>query len=276
MKIAVLSDVHGNVPALEAVFDDLDQWRPDQVIFNGDVVNRGPYSLRCLQLIHKHYPSAQLLKGNHENFVLSCAESLQNPDVPEYDLYRFTYWTAKTLGQTVEDIKQWPDHLDLTELDDGSTFHIIHGSRLGNRSGIEPGTPDEELAAKLGAPCDLFIASHTHKPLVRRFNGTLVVNTGSVGQPFDGDPRAAYGRFSYRNGQWCAEIARVDYNQQTALRDFAESGFLEEGGPLARLIRREIQLTQMHLGKWMTRYLAKIKSSEITVAEAVNEYLATV
>jgi predicted phosphodiesterase len=171
MKIAVLSDVHGNVPALEAVFDDLDQWRPDQVIFNGDVVNRGPYSLRCLQLIHKQYPSAQLLKGNHENFVLSCAESLQNPDVPEYDLYRFTYWTAKTLGQTVEDIKQWPDHLDLTELDDGSTFHITHGSRLGNRSGIEPGTPDEELAAKLGTPCDLFIASHTHKPLVRRFNG---------------------------------------------------------------------------------------------------------
>lgn len=275
MKIAVLSDIHGNVPALEAVFDDLEQWRPDQVIFNGDVVNRGPYSLRGLQCIHKHYPSAHLLKGNHENFVLSCAETPQNPDTPEFDLYRFTHWTANTLGQTVEDIRLWPDHLDLTELEDGSTFHITHGSRLGNRSGIEAETPDEELAAKLGAPCDLFIASHTHKPLVRRFNGTLVVNTGSVGQPFDGDPRASYGRLSYSRSRWCAEIARVDYNQQSALQDFAESGFLEQGGPLARLIHREIRLSQMHLGRWMTRYLARIKSSEITVTEAVDEYLAS-
>lgn len=184
MKIAVVSDVHGNVPALEAVVDDIEKWHPDEVIVNGDLVNRGPYSLMGLRYIQKCYPLAHILKGNHESFVLACADKQRDPAEPDFDLYRFTYWTANNLGQAIEEIKDWPDHLDLTELDGGSTFHITHGSRLGNRSGIYAETCDDELAAKLGDPCDLFVASHTHKPLIRHFNETLVVNTGSVGQPF--------------------------------------------------------------------------------------------
>jgi predicted phosphodiesterase len=275
MKIAVLSDIHGNVPALEAALEDLERWRPDEVIVNGDLVSRGPYSLEVLRLLQTRRPDCRFLTGNHETFVLSCADATPDPDDPTFDLRRFAHWSADRLGAAVEEIRAWDDHLDLTDLDDGSSVHITHGSRLGNRSGIQPETSDDDMAAKLGDPRDLFIGSHTHRPLLRRFNGTLVVNTGSVGQPFDGDPRSAYGRFTFRDGAWEAEIARVAYDKPRAERDFIDSGFVDECGPLAGLIFLEHRQNRMHCGPLMHRYHGAIKAGEISVADAVSQYLET-
>lgn len=274
MKIAVLSDVHGNVPALEAVLEDIDRWSPDEVIVNGDLINRGPYSLECLCLIQERLPACRFLKGNHESWVLACVDKPQRlEDCPD-DLQRMGYWTFAQLGQEkVEEIQHWADHLDLTGLEGGASFHVTHGSRLGYSDGIHPETSDDELEAKLGDPRDLFIASHTHKPMVRRFNGALVINTGSVGQPFDRDPRSAYGRFTFRNGEWHAEIARVAYDKERAERDFTESGFLDGAGSLARLIQLEHRHCRTHVAPWRRRYLQAVKASEMTLADSVDAYL---
>jgi len=272
MKIAVLSDIHGNVPALEAVIDDIQAWGPDRVIVNGDLVSRGPCSLACLELLERRLPECTLLKGNHETFVLSCADQAPDPDSPTHELNRFARWSARQLGGAVERIRPWAEEVDFTDLEGGSSFHVTHGSRLGNRDGIHPELEDDALAARLGAPRALFVGSHTHRPLMRRLNGTLVVNTGSVGQPFDGDPRAAYGRFTFRSGRWHADIARVAYDRGQAERDFRESGFLDAGGPLAGLIFQEFREARMLVGRFMARYLAAIKARELTAAEALARY----
>lgn len=274
MKLAILSDIHGNLPALTAVLDDIERWRPNQVIVNGDLVSRGPYSLECLRLLQMRFPQAHYLTGNHETYVLRCADEPADPDSPTLDIDRFADWALRQLGPAVEELRAWADHLDLTELDEGASVHITHGSRLGNRDGISARTQDEDLPAKLGAPRDLFVGSHTHKPLLRHFNGTLVVNTGSVGQPMDDDARAAYGRFTLQSGRWQAEIARVDYDKAQAERDFVDSGFLAEAGPMARLIYRELCESHAHAGPWRHRYLEAIKARQITVAGAVEAYLA--
>lgn len=274
MKLAVLSDIHGNVPALEAVLADLERWRPDEVIVNGDLVSRGPYSLECVRLLHTCRPGCRFLSGNHEDLVLRCADSEPDETDATFELRRFAHWTCERLGfGVVEELRSWPDHLDLTGLEGDSSLHVTHGSRLGNRDGIRAESSEDHLAAQLGDPRDLFIGSHTHRPLLRHFNGTLAVNTGSVGQPFDGDPRSAYGRFELRDGRWRAEIARVRYDKAQAERDFIDSGFVDECGPLARLIQLEHRQNRMLVGPWVARYLPSVKNGEISVADGVAEFL---
>lgn len=276
MRIAVLSDIHGNVPALEAVLQHIERWGADQVIVNGDLVSRGPYSLRCLRLLQERLPGCRFLKGNHETFVIASADRHadgDDPADPTFDLRRLGHWVRRQLGPAVDEIRGWEDHVDLSGPGDRASVHITHGSRRGNRDGIHSGTGDDELTDKLGQPPHLFVCSHTHKPLMRRFNGMVIVNTGSVGQPFDGDPRAAYGQFTLERGQWRADIGRVGYDKARAERDFVDSGFVDECGPLARLIRLEHQQSRAHVAPWRRRYLEAVEAAQITVAAAVDEYL---
>ncbi|MFO7594138.1 MAG: metallophosphoesterase family protein [Pseudomonadota bacterium] len=275
MKIAVLSDVHGNVPALEAVLEDIVRWGADELIVNGDLINRGPCSLDVLRLVRREWPEARMLRGNHENWVLRTASDGHKPDSTTYEIDRFAHWTVAQLGTELEQLSDWDDHLDLTDLEGGS-LHITHGSRLGDRRGIQPECEGEELAQKLGDPRDLFIASHTHRAFTRRFNGTLLINTGSVGQPFDGDPRAGYARVQFRQGRWQGEIRRVAYDRERAIADFENSGFLDEGGALTRVILREFIEARMHVGPWRRRYLEAVKAGEIGVAESVQRYLSEI
>jgi predicted phosphodiesterase len=272
MKIAVLSDVHGNVPALEAVLEDIARWQPDEVIVNGDLVNRGPCSLDVLQLLQREQPAARLLRGNHENWLVCSSSQVPDLESVTHEIDRFAHFALRQLGKQIEEIAHWDDYLDLTELEGGS-LHITHGSRKGDRHGISPETEGDELNERLGDPRDLFIGSHTHRAFSRIHNGNLVVNTGSVGQPFDHDERAAYVQLLFHNGQWQAESVRVTYDRSRAIADFADSGFFDEGGALTRVIFREFLEARVHVGPWRRKYLEAIRAGEIGVVESVDRYL---
>jgi predicted phosphodiesterase len=272
MKLAVLSDIHGNLPALEAVLDDVQRWNPDRVIINGDVINRGPDSLGCLQLIEEQLNGCYILKGNHEEFVLECAQKPFIAGNQRHELRRFAHWTIEQLGTRLQQVRDWHEDLDLID-PDGGELHITHGTRLGKRDGIGQKTAPEKLPAKLGDPKQLFITAHTHQPLVLDYEGTLVVNTGSVGSPFDRDPRAAYGRFTFHAGRWNAEIIRLAYDRARTERAYEETGFLEGGGPFARILLAELRQSRGHMAPWMRRYERAVLDGEITVEKAVTDYL---
>lgn len=275
MKFAVISDIHGNLPALDAVLADLEQWDPEHVVVNGDLVNRGPDSAGCTDRLKERLPDALCTRGNHDNLVLECTEGPLDPADPAYEIRRMSRWTAEQMGGGRLDIlRAWPGHLTWQGPSWG-TVHMTHGSRINDRDGISPKTPDEALTEKVGEGVDLFICSHTHQPMLRRWRDTLVVNTGAVGQPFDGDPRAAYGRFTFVRGEWHAEVRRVAYNQAQALRDFYDRGFIDGAGPLARVVYREIEVGRGLLLGWMRRYAEAVKEGEIDLDRAVNEYLAS-
>lgn len=272
MKIAVLSDVHGNLPALEAVLDDIARWQPDEVIVNGDLVNRGPLSLEVLQLMQREYPEARLLRGNHENWLVRSSSLAPDLESHTYEIDRFAYFALRQLGKKIDDIAHWDDHLDLTDLEGGS-LHITHGSRKGDRHGISPETEGDELIERLGDPRDLFVGSHTHRAFRRLHNGNQVVNTGSVGQPFDSDERAAYVQLQFLGGRWQVQGVRVAYDRERAIRDFQQSGFLDQGGALTRVIFREFLEARVHVGPWRRKYLAAVQAGEISVVDAVERYL---
>lgn len=274
MKIAVISDIHGNLPALQAVTAHLQNWEPDLVVVNGDIVNRGPLSEACLHFVQdqRHRHGWQVVKGNHEDFLIDCAHPNAPQRGPEYEIMQFAHWAYRQLNGDISVLRAMPDKF-VQMAPDGSEFRVVHASMRSNRDGIYPGASDEELWKQIAPVPAVFVTAHTHRPMIRRFNDTLVVNVGSVGAPFDGDNRASYGQFVWTQAGWEAEIVRLDYDRAQTERDYVESGFLAGGGPLAQLMLVELRRAGGLIYRWATRYQDAVLSGEISIAASVHDLL---
>lgn len=304
MKLAVLADIHSNLPALQAVLDHIDAWRPDAVVVAGDVVNRGPRPVECLELVMQRVQREGwlLVRGNHEDYVLTHVVPDPSLRPIEREVYQNSYWTYVALGvQVAGGLADWPLAVSL-QAPDGSEVRVTHASMRGNRDGIFPWTTDEVLREQMGhPPALLFCVGHTHRPLARTLDGRLIVNVGAAGLPFDGDPRASYGQFTWRHGDgqggggrqstgrqgadqqgagqhggWQAEIVRLDYDRTVAEADFAASGFLDEGGPLSLLILEELRHARSYIGEWVNAYWDAVMAGEVSIEESVRRFLAEV
>lgn len=275
MRIAVFSDVQANIQAFEVVAEDIDRWDPDLVIMAGDLVNRGPSNAECLSLFVDRATQKGWLPivGNHEEWVLRCFD--EPPANPlEAEMRRFTDWAAAQIGAADGEVmRDWPDHLLLQGTGD-AWVHVTHGSMAGNRAGVSQSLSDDQLRERLPENVSLFIGGHTHKVHQRRFGDTDVVNVGSVGSPFDLDERASYGRFELRDGRWHTHILRLPYDRAATERDFHDSGFLDEGGPLARIIFEEWKCADMRIRYWAERYQAAVLAGDIGLAESVDAFFA--
>ena len=97
-----------------------------------------------------------------------------------------------------------------------------------------------------------FCVGHTHQPLVRHSNHTLVVNAGAAGMPLDGDWRVSYAQLTLMNAGWQGEIIRLEYDRDQADRDFAGGRLVKGGGPLARIMQRELQVASGLLYTWLS------------------------
>ncbi|MFQ5616254.1 MAG: metallophosphoesterase family protein, partial [Anaerolineales bacterium] len=153
MKLAVLADIHANLPALQTVTGHIEAWNPDRVIVAGDVINRGPRSPECLAFILEKQATAgwQVLKGNHEDYIIAHTK----PDAPQsgplLDIYRHTIWTLQQLNGDVSAFENWPDTICFAG-PDGQEVRVTHASMLGNRRGIFPAMDEAELTRRVGEP----------------------------------------------------------------------------------------------------------------------------
>jgi hypothetical protein len=275
MRVAVFSDVQANLQAMQVVVDDILAWRPHLVVMNGDLVNRGPTNLPCLELFDalRRRRAWLPLRGNHEDWVMHCAE--QPPDSPvEADMRRFTDWAAQELGEKRALMSDWPDHLSFPGPKGEHWVHVTHGSMKGNRLGVSQNVSEAELAERLPEDVALFVGAHTHKALHRRFRGMEIINVGSVGSPFDGDTRASYGRLEYRNSGWHSEIVRLSYDRAATERAFRDSGFLDQGGPLALIIFEEWNRARMLIRFWSAQYQEAVLAGEIELQWSVERFLS--
>ena len=271
MKVAVISDIHGNLPALRAVIAHVDAWSPDLVVVGGDIVNRGPLSGACLELLLQRRDACgwHLLRGNHEDFVLDCS----NPDNPHagpgYEITRFAHFALAQVQANADELRLVPDIFERAG-PNGDLLRIVHASMRNNRDGIYPMTPDDEIRRQIAPAPAVFVTCHTHRPLMRRVDGTLVVNIVSVGSSFDEDRRAGYGQFCWRDGRWRAEIVRIDYDYGQIETDYVQSGFLDEGGPLAQLMLVELRRARGLIHHWASQYESPVLAGSIGLAESVR------
>jgi predicted phosphodiesterase len=275
MKVAIFSDVQGNLPAMEVAVEHILAWDPDLVVMDGDLVNRGPSSAACLDLFEDLQRGRGWLPvlGNHETWVLRCAR--EAPCTPlDAEMRRFADWTLNQLGDRAQTLAAWPDHLTLHAPADPAWVHVTHGTMAGNRDGISASVPDDALAAKLPADIALFVTAHTHKPLERRLGATRILNVGSVGSPFDGNPCGSYAQMEHVRGDWRTRIVRLAYDRERAARDFHTSGMLEEGGALARILFEEWRQARGLMPQWRRGHEPDVLAGERPLAEAVDAFLA--
>lgn len=272
MKIAVLSDIHGNLPALRATADHIEQWQPDMVVVAGDTVNRGPHSLACWQVIQAKTAHGWLpLKGNHEEYVLAHGRADDPQSGSHFEVSNVSRWTYRQLNGAVNGLASLPDSHSLET--PGGEVRICHASMSHNRDGIYAEADDARISAQIAPAPAVFVTAHTHKPFTRQVNGTLVVNAGSVGTPADGDGRASYAQLVWQHCQWQAKIMRVSYDMVQADQDYHTTGLLTQAGPMAWLAYYEWQLAVYLFPQWMADYWPLVEAGKMDVATAVRHYL---
>lgn len=286
MKIAILADIHSNFPALQVVADDIERWKPDHVIVNGDLVNRGPRPAECLEFVLQKVNSDGwlLVRGNHEDYVILHAGPQAPRAKAEREVHQASYWTFCQLGKNISALTGMPASQSIID-PAGGLVYFTHGSVLGMRDGIYPETSDRQLREKIGLtgqnrghdnPLRVFVVGHTHRALLREVEQILVVNAGSVGLPFDYDRRAGYARLTWRGGRWSAEIVRLDYDYAQAEQDFQITGYLPQGGPLVELVLKELQESRSYLYGWAIQFQELALEERITVRASVDRYLRSI
>jgi hypothetical protein len=275
MKVAIFSDVQAILPAMEVAVERILAWGPDLVAMAGDLVNRGPKSRECLDLFDRLRRERGWLpiQGNHEDWVLRCGR--EAPTSPlDAEMRRFADWTYRQVAPRLQALSDWPDHLCFQGPEEAGWVHVTHGTMAGNRDGVSAALPDEILRTKIPADLALFVTAHTHRPMERVLDCTTVLNVGSVGSPFDGDPRGSYALLECRGSRWHWDIVRFPYDRVQAVRDFRESGFVEEGGPIARILYQEWYQARSLMPLWRRHHEPAVLAGERPLGAAVDEFLA--
>ena len=229
MRVAVITDIHANLPALEATVARVDELGVDALYCGGDLVGYGPHPNEVCALIGAR--AVPTIYGNYDYAIArdldDCGCAYTTPHDRELGR-RSVEWTLAHTDQAAKDFMRTLP-FDLRFSMGATRVRLVHGSpRKVNEYLFEdkPASLYERLAAQ--AECDVLVFGHTHKPWVREYGGVLFVNCGSVGKPKDGDPRAAFAVLETREDGPGVTIERVEYDARAVADEVAAAGLPAE------------------------------------------------
>ena len=237
MQYALISDIHSNLPALDAVLADIDRRGITAIYHLGDLVgySAGPNEV-VARLIERAIPG---VSGNYDSTVASDYKhcGCRSENARQEELSHVSYeWTRKHVTPATKSfLGALPFRIDLRPLGGhvaGPTITLVHATPVNNLVYVTEDRPDAFLT-KMAKQAQLDVGDaicfgHTHKPWVRAVDGVTFINTGSVGRPKDGDWRAGYVLLSASENRIIAEIVRVEYDVEQAAREIDEAGLPEE------------------------------------------------
>jgi putative phosphoesterase len=228
-RVAVITDLHANLPALDAALDFIEREQIERVICGGDLVGYGPHPNEVCALIEER--GIPTIYGNYDYAIARDLDDCGCAYVDRHDRevgQRSVEWTlANTHSPAKEFMRALPFDLrfELASL----RVRLVHGSpRKVNEYLFEdkPARTFERIAAK--ADCDVLVFGHTHKPWVAKHGGVLFVNCGSVGKPKDGDPRGALALLTAGEDGVGVDIARVAYPADRVANEVRAAGLPSE------------------------------------------------
>jgi putative phosphoesterase len=229
-RVAVISDIQANLPALVASLRAIDTIGVDRVYCGGDLVGYGPHPIGVCRLIQAR--AIATIYGNSDYAIGRDLDDCGCAYVTQHDRALGRRSVAWTLAHTDQYAKDWLRGLpfDLRFRLGEQRVRLVHGSpRKVNEDLFEdkPARTFERIAA--GAGCDVLVFGHTHKPWIHSYGGVLFVNCGSIGRPNDGDPRAAFALLELdAHGVVVASIQRVPYDAKAVAHEIAATGMPRE------------------------------------------------
>ncbi len=224
MRIALISDIHANLPALHAVLAAAQRHGAEVVLSAGDVVGSGPHPGEVVKVLAEHGIAG--VRGNVDRKVVALADHPKRlGEIVEEGKRKANYaWTAMRLdGAARRWLAALPARLSVNF--QGVEVLVVHGSPANDTDYLYPSLTELGLAQRLGGalPPPVLVCGHSHIPFVRRVGGTLVVNCGSVGRPVDGDPRACLALLEVVGaGRVRGRIVRVDYEVERTVAALVE------------------------------------------------------
>lgn len=232
-QLAILADIHGNLPALEAVQQDLSQFRIDCVVVAGDTINVGPFSEQVVRRVVEE--GWAVIRGNSELYLLDYGTSRAPDEWNDPVEFPMLPWLDRQLSnhsKTV--IATWPDALSL-RFRDASPICVVHGSPRDVSEGLFSNSSDEEIKTALaGIEERVVVAGHTHLSLDRTSERWRILNPGSVGLPLDGLFAASYMLLDSSTNGWKSTFRRVPFDYEPIFREFERQGFVEECGVMGQ------------------------------------------
>jgi putative phosphoesterase len=219
LKIAFLSDIHGNATALEAVLEDIKARNVDKTYVLGDICYRGPEPKRSLDLVREL--DAEVIKGNADEWVVRGVQKGEVPNQALELMNKERAWTLSKLDlESIHYLQSLPLELKI-ELE-GVRIHAYHATPKSLFDIVPPDEPEEKLMeTQMIQEAELYIYAHIHKPYIRYTNGKCIINTGSVGLPFDGSNNASYAIVDLNGINYQTAIIRVDYNVEKVINQFS-------------------------------------------------------
>ena len=218
MRIAVISDIHGNLYALREVLEDIDNQNIDSIICLGDLVGYGPHPNEVIALIKRNI---LCLKGNYDASVVDN----------DYTYIRDTDINSFSLPWTVEELRtsnryyldNLPDNLSMNVC--GKSIKFVHGSpRRINEYLSEDYSELDEIMNELKE--DVLVCAHTHIPYAKKIGNKVIINDGSVGKPKNGKPHATYVILDFSNEfKLKVEMKTVPYEFKRTMKDMELKNF---------------------------------------------------
>ena len=241
MKIAIISDIHGNIDALESVLSDIEKENCSKIFCLGDIAMAGPEPSKTISKIHALVQTKDfhIIQGNTDSML----------SVFSFDTYNAILNTNTVMGsadladsqlltnEEKEFLKNLPEKLDIELY--GIKILLVHGSPRKNNENIYPNLPIEEVEEMIkDSDANIIFCGHTHMPCGYQTNTEqTVVNVGSVGRPFSDSPDSCYVimEINEETSNYTVKHKFVKYDVLTASRKIEERGF-EGAEKLAKML----------------------------------------
>jgi len=216
MLVGLISDVHSNIVALNSVLREFDELQVKTILHAGDIIGYGPYPIETINMFKEHgiysilgNHDRALINGNIQNFNPLAAQALS--------------WTASVISITERQYLQGLDNITIYSV--GARVGVVHGSPrdVDERILLEYLTASKTMPEfMLSINCDVVVLGHTHKQFKVEYQEGIVVNPGSVGQPRDGNPCAAFALLDTKTRK--VMLHRANYDIEKVIDDILKSG----------------------------------------------------